>query len=129
VLLSLAAEAQAISTHDTIDLLQNAVTIINSLPKSNAEEDFSSQTLVDVASSEINDPRNFIDSTELQRAFMSMGRINLDNGLSIASKIEIKPIQLMARLAASEGVISKGSKKFTKMPPKTAPSSPSPKRP
>ncbi len=100
-LLKLAATASTISESEAIGSLQQAVAALNGLALLSREEastGASSKTFM----RRLNDPRRLIDGSELNRAFASLGRINLDEALLAAAQIENPVIRLLARLAACE---------------------------
>lgn len=89
---ALAAAAAPISLSDSVELLNGGTSCINSpgAQASGAEKDAAP-------------PHRFLDSQELQQAFSSVGKIDLDNALLSAGKIDDKPTALVARLSACEG--------------------------
>jgi len=100
-LLSLAAEASAISAPISVELLWSAVTAINSLKVApGAEGDLLA---------EINDPRSLIDASELQRAFSSVGSVDFDGALLAASQIKDGALRLIARLSACQKWLTEGN--------------------
>ena len=101
IILSLAAEIADISDSDAIDLLHNAVTVINSLPKPKKDKEAPEEQPTNV-SFEIDDPRSLADSPDLQRAFSFLARKDFDGVLIAAGRINSLPVQLIARLATSE---------------------------
>lgn len=100
-LLRLAATASSISGSEAIALLQEAVTALNGLALLSREE-ASTSASPRTFMRRLNDPRRLIDEPELDRAFASLGRIDLDEALLTASQIEDPVMRLFARLAASE---------------------------
>jgi hypothetical protein len=106
ILLSFAAEIAGISDSDAIDLLHNAVSVINSLPKPEKDKEALEVQATNV-SFEIDDPRSLADSPDLQRAFSSLARKDFDGVLIAAGRINTLPVQLIARLATSEVGLSK----------------------
>ena len=76
---------------------------------------------------ELNDPYNLLDSPEMEQAFSLVGSRDLDRGLAQAKGIELKPIQLLARLETVQGVIKSSSIK-PRIPPKVPSVSSNPKK-
>lgn len=118
LLLSFASEVSSISESDAIDILHNAVAMINSLPKPDTGSDSEAQSAAELALAELNDPRSFMDSPELQRAFSSVARVDFDGTLLAAGRINPRAVQLMARLASSEIALTKRIKKPSAAPAK-----------
>ncbi len=103
VLLSLAAEASAISVPISVELLGSAVTAINSLKVAPGAEAESNPL------TKINDPRSLIDAPELQRAFSSVGSVDFDGALLAASQIKDGALRLIARLSACQKWLTGGN--------------------
>lgn len=94
-LLSFASQLALLDSPDeAADLLHSAVVAINSLPKKNAEVSEATKSSTEAAWAEVNDPRSLIDAQELDRAFSSMGAVDLDLTITEARKIEVKSVQL-----------------------------------
>ena len=111
LLLSTASEIASISESDAIDMLHNAVVTINSLPKTTSGSESAGQSSADLAMSELNDPRSFTDSPEVQRAFSSVARVDFDGTLLAAGRINPASVQLMARLATAETALAKRTRR------------------
>ena len=103
------------SSDEAIEFLETAVTAINSLPRA-ATPETPPKSPTEAALAELNNPQSFLGATELENAFSSLGPINLERTLIEAKSIEIKPIELAARLAAIQGVIRSESKKAKSKP-------------
>jgi hypothetical protein len=101
---------------DAVEFLNSAVVSINALGRGNNEE---AKTPAEEAMALLNDPNSLFDSTEMEQAFTSVGLVDFERGLALAHKIEIRPIQLLARLQTIHGTIKRGSPK-PKVPAKPA---------
>jgi hypothetical protein len=112
---ALLAFASQLATPDTkdvaVEFLKNAVVAINTLGKT-SREDTSTKTLREEAIDELNDPLGFLDASEMEQAFASIGLMDLDNGLILAKTIELKPLQMVARLETLQGIIKRNSPKL-----------------
>lgn len=118
-LLSFAAQLSDLAANDeAIEFLNRAVTAINALSKETNEQS-ATRTQREIAMAELNDPVSLLDAQEMERAFSLVGLIDLDRGLTEAKRIELKPIQLLARLETVQGVI-----KSISIKPKTPPNVP-----
>ena len=109
---------------DAVEFLNSAVVAINALDrKSNGDAAKSSE---DDPLAELNNPRRLLDSPEFEQAFFSVGLVDLERGLALANKIELKPVQLLARLETIHGTIKRGpaKPKPTAKPAKVSTSSP-----
>ena len=118
VLLSFASETVGISDSDAIDLLHNAVSVINSLSKPDSGTQGLDRQPTNMAAFEINDPRSLVDSPDLQRAFSSLARADFEGTLIAAGRINPLPVQLIARLATSEAALTNRTKKPNAAPEK-----------
>lgn len=127
LLLSFASEVSSISDLDAIDILHNAVAVINSLSTPNSSTDPETLSTAELITTELNDPRGFADSPDLQRAFSSVARVDFDGTLLAAARINQLSVQLMAKLATSEVALAKRVKK-TDVVPEKKPSSNSPSK-
>lgn len=94
---------------DAFDFLSNAVTSINALAKSPKSES-TVTTPAEAAMAGLNDPYSLLDSPEMEQAFFSSGLRDLDRGLAQARRIELRPVQLAARLETIQGIINRSSK-------------------
>jgi hypothetical protein len=109
-LLSLStAVADSGTIDDAFDFLSNAVTSINALAKSSKSEGATTSP-AEAAMAELNDPHSLLDSPEMEQAFSSVGLRDLDRGLAQARRIELRPVQLAARLETIQGIINRSSK-------------------
>jgi hypothetical protein len=110
-LLSFAAQLSDLAANDeAIEFLNSAVTGINALSK-RPNEQSATRTLMEIAIAELNDPISLRDAQEMERAFSLVGLVDLDRGLTEAKRIELKPIQLLARLETVQSVIKSSSLK------------------
>lgn len=99
-LLAFASQLSSLASMDEAMIFLNAaVTAINSLPK-RPEQTAATDSLAELAWNEINDPLSLLDAKELDRAFAAIGGIDLERASTTALKIEVKPVQLAARLEA-----------------------------
>ncbi|HEX5702832.1 MAG TPA: hypothetical protein VFX97_06515 [Pyrinomonadaceae bacterium] len=113
--------AKSGATHDALDFLKSAVSTINSLGP--PAEESASKSLAESAMAQLNDPISLLDEPEFEKAFVVVGMLDLNLGLTQAKKIQPKPVQLMARLQTIQGVIKKDASKPkpTAPPTKVAP--------
>jgi hypothetical protein len=126
-LLSFAAQLSDLAANDdAIVFLNTAVTAINAL-STTTDEQGTIRTQREIAMAEINDPISLRDAQEMERAFSLVGLVDLDRSLIEARRIELKPIQLLARLETIQGVIRSASLK-PKLPTKTHNVSSNPKK-
>jgi hypothetical protein len=91
---ALAAAAAPMSLGDTVEFINVGTACLNSSGASGAEKHAAP------------DARRPGDSPGVQQAFASLGKIDLENALLSASKIEDRPTALMARLFACEGSLA-----------------------
>jgi GH24 family phage-related lysozyme (muramidase) len=115
-LLSFAAQSANTDTaDDAVEFLRGAVTGLNHLKTTDKQEN-EAQTMAEAAMAELNDPNSLMDAPEMEQAFISIGLLDLDRGLTEAKRIENRPVQLIARLQVLQGfsksfsVGSKGQK-------------------
>lgn len=109
---------------EAFEFLRGAVSSINALshPAENV-----SKGEADSPMAELNDPNSLFDEPEFEKAFSTVGSLDMDMGLTQARTIQPKPIQLLARLLTIQGVIKQEA---AKPKPKPAPqASPSVKTP
>lgn len=99
---------------DALEFLTSAVTSINALVKRPKPEGVS-KSAAEIAMAEINDPHNLIESSEMDQAFNSVGLRDLERGLVQAKRIDLRSLQLIARLEVIQGIIKRPPAK-----PKTA---------
>ena len=71
---------------------------------------------------QLNDPNSLLEAPEMEQAFSSVGLVDLVRALAQARRIEPKPVQLVARLEAISGIISRVSidSKTPRRPPKAS---------
>jgi hypothetical protein len=118
LLLSIASEVSTISESEAIEMLHSAVLAINSLPKRVGEDEATNQSPSEFAISELNDPRSFMESPELQRAFSSVAQVDFDGALLAAGRINPTSVQLIARLITSDIALTKQKQKRRGAPQK-----------
>jgi hypothetical protein len=106
------------SLDDAFEFLSNAVTSINALGKK-AKPEGPAKSMAEAAMAELNDPNNLLDSPEMEQAFSSLGLRDLYRGLAQARRIDIRPLQLVARLETIQGVLKSPPPK-SKPKPKAA---------
>ena len=118
-LLSFAAQIMTPETKDDgMQFLTNAVTSINALStKSNDRSQ--TRTSAEAAMAELNDPNSLLDAPEMERAFSAAGLSDLEAAIAQAKRIEVKPVQLVARLVTVQATIKRLSQK-PKPPSKAA---------
>jgi hypothetical protein len=110
-LLSFAAQLTGPGPNDdAFDFLNDAVTSINALSKK-TNDGSPVKTRAEAAMAELNDPNNLLDSSEMEQAFSLVGLRDLDRGLAQARRLEFRPVQLIARLEAIQGIIRLPSSK------------------
>lgn len=104
-LLSFATQMMKADTKDdAMEFLSSAVISINALGRKSTDQK-EAQTLAEAAMAELNNPKSLLDAPEMEQAFSSSGLVDLDRSLAEAKKIELKPVQLVARLETLQGVI------------------------
>ena len=94
------------TSDDAMELLNNAVITMNAL-RMKTHEQGATTSLAEAAMIELNDPNSLLDAPEMEGAFTAVGLIDLERGLAQATRIEVKPVQLVARLETIQGVIKK----------------------
>jgi hypothetical protein len=92
------------SVDDAFDFLGNAVISINALGKKSKPEG-PAKSIAEAAMAELNDPYTLMDSLEMEQAFSSAGLRDLHRGLAQARRIDIRPLQLVARLETIQGIL------------------------
>lgn len=105
------------ATDDAFEFLKSAVSTINSLGPAGQES--VSNSLAESAMAELNDPNSLLDEPEFEKAFVAVGLLDLNLGLTQAKKIQPKPVQLMARLLTIQGVIKQAASKPKPAAPRT----------
>ena len=98
-LFTIAAETAYFSVSESLLTLQDAVSVVNSMTYS--IDDSRS------AGAALNDPNRFVDSLPMIRAFAALSDKNMDDAFLIAGKLENKPVQMTAKLAAIEKILKK----------------------
>ncbi len=110
-LLAFASQLSALSsTDEALNFLDAAVIALNSLPKA-SEEPGVKKSPMDNAWAEINDPVSFLELAEFSQAFAALGLVDLDRTIIEARKIQLKSLQLVARLEAVGGVLRVDARK------------------
>src|SRR6185436_1502815 len=109
--------AKADTKEEALGFLNSAVITTNSLEKKTGEKG-ATDNLREMAMDELNDPNSLLDAPEMEQAFSSMGLLDLDNTLTQAKRIDVRPVELIARLETLQGVIKRFSQK-----PKVTPKS------
>jgi hypothetical protein len=92
-ILALATAAAPISISDSVELLNGGTACINSLGTSSSSTEKKETA---------DHTHKFMDLQDLQQAFSSLGKVDLDNALLSAGRIDDKPTALIARLSACE---------------------------
>jgi hypothetical protein len=91
---------------ESFEFLNNAVISINALAKKPKPEGVT-KSPAEMARAEINNPYNLIESPEMEQAFSSAGLRDLDRSLAHARRIDLRPLQLIARLETIQGIIKR----------------------
>jgi hypothetical protein len=94
------------TSDDALEFLNNAVITINALGKKSDKRD-DEESMAEAAMAELNDPLSLLDAPEMDQAFSSLGLVDLERTLTVANKIEMKPVQLVARLDAIAPIIKR----------------------
>jgi hypothetical protein len=111
VLLSFTSQlAKLGATDDALEFLKGAISTINTLGSAN-NEDGGSKSLAEAAMAELNDPNSLLDEPLMEQAFVGIGLLDLKLGLTHAKRIQLKPVQLVARLQTIQGVIKQAASK------------------
>jgi len=95
---------------EAMEFLNGAVITINALGKKSGEKG-ASNSLKEMIMDELNDPNSLFDSPEMEQAFSSAGLADLDTTLTQAKRIDMKSIQLLARIETLQSVIKRLSQK------------------
>lgn len=107
VLLSFVAQlADPHMSDDAFESLNNAVVGINALSRK-GKPDNAAKTMAESAMAELDDPQNLLDTSEMEQAFSGAGLLDLDRGLIQAKSIDLRTLQLVARLETLQGVIKR----------------------
>ena len=104
---------------DAFEFLNNAVISINALGKQ-AKPEGPAKSMAESALAQLNDPYALIESSEMEQAFSTLGLRDLYRGLATARRVDIRPLQLVARLETIQGVLKSPPPK-PKPKPKPAP--------
>ena len=108
-----------------MEFLGSALVTVNALGKTTTEQD-EPKNLSEAAMKELNDPKNLVDDAEMDQAFSAVGQLDVEAVLDLARNINLKPVQLVARLETIQGII-----KRPRLEPKALPkprASPNPRR-
>ncbi len=97
------------ATDGALDFLKSAVSTINSL--GSADEESAAKSPAASAMAELNDPNSLLDEPLMEQAFVGVGLLDLELSLTQAKKIQLKPVQLLARLLTIQGVIKQNASK------------------
>jgi len=123
-LLSFAAQlAQPETKDDALEFLNSVVVTINALGRKSKDQG-EAKTMAEAAMAELNDPKSLLDASEMEQAFSAIGLLDLETSLTVARKIDVKPVQLIARLETVQSIIKrrsltpKPSQKPSKVTPK-----------
>jgi hypothetical protein len=125
MLLSFAAQlAQPDTKDDALEFLNSAIVTINALGRKSKDQG-EAKTMAAAAMAELNDPKSLLDAAEMEQAFSAIGLLDLETGLTMARKIDVKPVQLMARLETVQGILKRRSlsPKAPQKSPKVTPKS------
>jgi hypothetical protein len=107
-LLSFSSQLARLGANDeAAEFLKNAVTVINAL----SSDESSSKSPANAAMAELNDPNSLLESPEIDQAFVAAGLLHLEFAITQAKRIQIRPVQLMARLQAIQSVIKQTAAK------------------
>ena len=91
---------------DAMEFLNSAVVTINALAKVTNEQ-AEPRNMSEAAMKELNDPKNLVDDAEMDQAFSTIGQLDVESGLTLARNIDLKPVQLVARLETIQGIIKR----------------------
>lgn len=109
-LLTLSSQLVLMESRDeAAELLDLAIVGLNALKSDSVA---SPKTPVEAAWNELNDPLSLLSAPELERAFTSLGALDLDRALDEASKIKNRSIRLVSRLESLQ-------RSIRQPPPKT----------
>jgi hypothetical protein len=111
-LFALSADIAYFSAPESSAMLQQAIGLVNALkaPDASGPNENAPRAL------RPDDPNRLLNSMDLARAFSVLGELNLDETLSYAGRLEYKPVQMAARLAAVEKILRKGPPKAKRSP-------------
>jgi hypothetical protein len=59
---------------------------------------------------------SLFDAPEMEQAFSSFGLVDLEGTLALASRIEAKPVRLLARLETIQGILKRLSQRLKMAP-------------
>lgn len=113
-LLSLSSQLVLMESRDeAAELLDLAIVGLNALKSDSV---VSAKTALDAAWNELNDPQSLLSAPELERAFMSLGALDLDRALGEAIKIKDRSIRLVSRLESVQRLIRQQMPKTITVP-------------
>ncbi len=87
------------SPDEAVEFLRAAVTALNSLARP-SEKSGEKGSALDRAWAEMNDPQSLLEASEFSRSFAAIGLADVEQAIIEARKIEVRSIQLVARLEA-----------------------------
>ena len=91
---------------DVFDFLNSAVTSINALANKPKSEG-AMKNAADALMAQLNDVYELINAAEMEQAFSAVGLRDLERGLVQAKRIDLRPLQLIARLEVIQGMIKR----------------------
>jgi hypothetical protein len=109
---------------DMLEFLNSAVVTINALGKVTNEDE--PKNMSEAAMQQLNDPRTLIEDAEMEQAFSAAGLLDPEASLALARNINLKPVQLVARLGTIQGVIKR--RRLQPKAPSTPKASPTPRK-
>lgn len=109
------------ATDEALEFLKSSVSTINSF--GTAGEESTSKSLAESAMAELNNPNTLLEEPLMEQAFVGVGLLDIELGLTQARRIQPKPVQLMARLKTIQGAIKQEAvkPKPASVPTKVAP--------
>jgi hypothetical protein len=96
--------------NDVFEFLNSAVTSINALANKSKSEG-TPKNPAQAALAQLNDVYSLIDAPEMEQAFSAVGLRDLDRGLAHVRRIDLRPLQLIARLETIQGIIKRPAPK------------------
>jgi hypothetical protein len=90
---------------ESLEFLNSAVVTINVLGKVTNEDE--PRNMSEAAMHQLNDPINLIEDAEMDQAFAAAGLLDVEAGLALARNINLKLVQLVARLGTIQGIIKR----------------------
>ena len=111
LLLAFAPLVARTSPDEAQDFIQSAIVSLNSLTRKASTPTRQPTSGAEVALSSLNDPSSFLNAPEFENAFSSFGSVDLNRALIEARTIDLKALQLNARLEAIQGFLRNEWKK------------------